>query len=348
MAQRELSSLAVSIFCSNMALLLSSGIDAEEAVGLLSDDAAQNDFHDAAKAVQRLMLTGEPLLSSAMKKSGYFPGHACAMLAAGEKTGKSEQVLRSLADFYQNRDRLSRKLRSAVTYPVVLLILTSAILVLLLAKVLPVFTNVYRSLSGGLTKAAYTYLTIAYTIGIVALVLALVFMVFLLICFAAAKTPSGREKLIAFISRFKSTRDAVRKLSLAHFTQGLHLFVASGADADTCVTAARELVEDRATRAKVEEVRRAMKEENLGLAKAIYDKGLFEPLYARLFLSAVRSGQMEAMLGKLADDFSEEADQAVDSLIDSVEPVISAFLTIAVGVVLLSTMIPLIGILGAV
>lgn len=348
MAQKELSSLAVSIFCSNMAMLLSSGIDAEESVGLLADDAAQNDFHDAAKAVQKLMLTGEPLLSSAMKKSGYFPSHACAMLAAGEKTGKSEQVLKSLADFYQNRDKLARKLRAAVTYPVVLLILTAAILVLLLVRVLPVFTNVYRSLAGGLTTSAYTYLTVAYIIGIVALVVALGFMIFLLICFAAAKTPSGREKLIVFISRFKRTRSAVSKLSLANFTQGLHLFVASGADADTSITAAEELVEDPQTKKKVDEVRTYMKEENVGMAKAIYDKGLFEPLYARLFISAVRSGQTESMLGKLAGDFSAEADESLDSLIDSVEPVISAFLTIAVGVVLLSTMIPLIGILGAV
>lgn len=348
MAQKELSSLAVSIFCSNMSMLLSSGIDAEEAVGLLADDAAQNDFRDAAKAVQKLMLTGEPLLSEAMKKSGCFPSHACAMLAAGEKTGKSEQVLNSLSDFYESRDRLSRKLRSAVTYPIVLLILTASILVLLLARVLPVFTNVYRSLAGGLTSTAYTYLTVAYVVGIIALVLALGFMIFLLVCFASAKTPGGREKLVRFISRFKRTGNAVSRLSLANFTQGLHMFVASGADADTSIAAAEELVEDSATKKKIDEVRKAMKEENIGMAKAIYDKGLFEPLYARLFLSAVRSGQTEAMLGKLAAEFSAEADEAIDSLIDSVEPVISAFLTIAVGVVLLSTMIPLIGILGAV
>ena len=65
-------------------------------------------------------------------------------------------------------------------------------------------------------------------------------------------------------------------------------------------------------------------------------------------MSAVKAGQTEQMLGKLASSFSLEADEAVDSLIDSIEPVISAFLTIAVGIVLLSTMIPLIGILGAV
>ena len=63
MAVKELGNLAVSIFCRNMSMLISAGIDAEESVGLLADDAAANDFRDAAKAVQNRMLTGQPQLS---------------------------------------------------------------------------------------------------------------------------------------------------------------------------------------------------------------------------------------------------------------------------------------------
>ncbi len=348
MAVKELGNLAVSIFCRNMSMLISAGIDAEESVGLLADDAAANDFRDAAKAVQNKMLTGQPQLSAAMLESGYFPTHACKMLAAGEKTGKSENVLKSLADYYESRDRLARKMKSAVNYPMILLLLTAAILILLLVRVLPVFTNVYRSLAGGLTTSAYIYLRIAYVVGTIALVLAIVFGGFLLLTARTVKGNGADGSSVGLLAKFGPAKDAISRLSLAHFTQVLHLFVASGADVDTSITAAQELVSDPVTRAKVDEVRRHMKEDNVGLSRAIYDKGLFEPLYARLFMSAVKAGQTEQMLGKLASSFSLEADEAVDSLIDSIEPVISAFLTIAVGIVLLSTMIPLIGILGAV
>ena len=347
MAVRELGNLAVSIFCRNMSMLIAAGIDAEEAVGLLSDDAAQNDFKDAALSVQKQMLTGTPQLSAAMEASGYFPKHACRMLAAGEKTGKSESVLNSLADYYESRDRLNRKMKSAVSYPLILLVLTAAILVLLLVRVLPVFTNVYRSMAGGLTASTYTYLRIAYVVGVVALIITIVFALFLIIIARTSATDVGSASN-SILSKFGPARSAIRKLSLAHFTQVLHLFVASGADVDTSITAASELVSDPVTKAKVEEVKTHMKEDNVGLSRAIYDKGLFEPLYARLFMSSVRSGSTEKMLGKLAGMFSLEADEAVDRLIDSIEPIISGFLTIAVGIVLLSTMIPLIGILGAV
>ena len=348
MAVKILSNLAVSIFCRNVQMLISAGIDSEEAVGLLGDDAAQNDFQDAARDIQKRMLTGTPVLSEAMRESGYFPQHACSMLAAGEKTGKSESVLGSLADYYENRDRLSRKLRSAVIYPLVLLMLTAAILVLLLARVLPVFTGVYRSLAGGLTTSAYIYLRIAYVVGGIALVAAIIVILLLLAAFGAARNPKAREDMVGLLVKFPPARNAIEKLSLSSFTSVLHLFVASGADVDTSISAAEELVTDPGMRKRVEAVRTHMKEDNVGLSTAIYDKGLFEPLYARLFISAVRSGQTERMLGKLANDFGLEADEAVDSLIDSIEPIISAFLTLAVGIALLSTMIPLIGILGAV
>jgi len=329
-------------------MLLAAGVDAEEAVGLLSEDSAQNDFYDAAKAVQKEMLEGTPQLSKAMEKTEYFPVHACRMLEAGEKTGRSEAVLGSLADYYESRDRLARKLRSAVTYPLVLLVLTAAILVLLLARVLPVFTNVYKSLYGGMTASSYLYLRAAYIIGAVALVIAILLGIFLLICLLASRSSVGREKLISMISGFAPAGAAVKKLSLAHFTQVLSLFVASGADADTSIAAAEELVTDAATKKKVAETRQYMKDENVGLSRAIYDKKLFEPLYARLFLSAVKSGTTEQMLSKLAKDFGEEADTAVDGLIDSIEPIISGFLTVAVAIVLLATMLPLIGVLGAI
>ncbi len=348
MAVKELGNQAVSIFCRNMSMLISAGIDAEESVGLLADDAAANDFRDAAKAVQNKMLTGQPQLSAAMLESGYFPSHACKMLAAGEKTGKSENVLNSLADYYESRDRLARKMKSAVNYPMILLILTAAILILLLVRVLPVFTNVYRSLAGGLTTSAYIYLRVAYVVGTVALIIAILFGVFLLLTARTVKGNGADGSSVGLLAKFGPARDAISRLSLAHFTQVLHLFVASGADVDTSITAAQELVSDPATRAKVDSVRKHMKEDNVGLSRAIYDEGLFEPLYARLFMSAVKAGQTEQMLGRLANSFSMEADEAVDSLIDSIEPIISAFLTIAVGIVLLSTMIPLIGILGAV
>ena len=78
------------------------------------------------------------------------------------------------------------------------------------------------------------------------------------------------------------------------------------------------------------------------------DQKLFEPLYARMLLSGERSGKTEQVLARLTSLFTQDADDELDRVVDMVEPAISAFLTVAVGITLLSVMLPLIGILGTV
>jgi len=168
MAQ-ELQSMAVSAFCENMAMLLAAGIGPEEGTALLSDTGVESEFHDAAKAVHDHLTANGGTLADACAATGYFPGYACRMLAAGELTGRTEQVLRGLARYYADRARFNKQLRSAVAYPAVLLCLMAVILVVLLVQVLPVFSRVYAAMAGGTAAAGYRYLQVGYVVGGVAL-----------------------------------------------------------------------------------------------------------------------------------------------------------------------------------
>ena len=85
-----------------------------------------------------------------------------------------------------------------------------------------------------------------------------------------------------------------------------------------------------------------------GLGTAVHDQKLFEPLYARMLLSGERSGKTEQVLARLTSLFTQDADDELDRVVDMIEPALAAFLTVSVGVTLLSVMLPLIGILGTV
>ena len=173
MAKRELDALAVSALCENLALLLGAGIQLDEAAGLLCEDSAAGPFREAARTMQKALLLGESL-SSAVEKTGALPGYAVRMIAAGEKAGRTEPVLNSLARYYASQARLQKKLHSAVVYPAVLLGLMAAILAVLLAWVLPVFTGVYEGLVGDIATSSYGYIRLAYWVGGVALAVTLV------------------------------------------------------------------------------------------------------------------------------------------------------------------------------
>lgn len=348
MANKQLESLAVSIFCENMAMMLGAGIGAEEAAGLLSEDSTQGGFHDAARSIQKFLLLQGGTLSQAIEQCGFFPAHVSDMVRVGESTGRIEQTLRSLAAYYANRSRLETKIRSAVFYPMVLLVLMAAILGVLLAKVLPVFTGVYTSLAGDLTASSYAYIRVAYIIGWLALAVTAFVAICLIAAVIGACTPKGLATLKRLAEHLPVLSGIAQQLSLANFTEVLLTYVASGMDVDTAMESAGKMVDNATVAQRVEGCRSEMKEKGVGLATAIYDQKLFEPLYGRMLISGARSGSLEPVLQRLSELFSEDAHARIDQAADRVEPFMSAFLTITVGIALISTMLPLIGILGSI
>lgn len=347
MAKRELDALAVSALCENLALLLGTGIQPDEAAGLLCEDSeSESPFRQTADALYQALLAGESL-SAAVEKSGAMPGYAVRMIAAGEKAGRTEAVLDSLARYYDARARLEKKLHSAVVYPAVLLGLMAVILAALLARVLPVFSRVYEGLVGDLSTSSYGYIRLAYWAGGAALAITLVLAVLVAAGAVMSRTAAGRARLSRVFQRLPFTAPASRKLAVARLAGTLDIFIASGLDADSAMEAAEEMAEHAGLRRNIAAARAQMAR-GAGLGTAVHDQKLFEPLYARMLLSGERGGQTEQVLARLTGLFAQDADEEMDRLVDMVEPALAAFLTVSVGVTLLSVMLPLIGILGTV
>ena len=267
------------------------------------------------------------------------------MLAAGERSGRTVQVLNSLAGYYDAQDRLQARLKSAVLYPLVLLLLMAAILAVLLARVMPVFTGVYASLSGSLTASSYRYIAAGYVFGGAALAVTALLAAGLVACVLLGRTPAGRETLARRAVRLPFTAPLAEQNALCDFLRVLQLYIASE---DAAMTAAAGLVTHPALQAKAAACLRQMRERQAGLATALYDQKLLEPLYGRMLVAGARSGNLEQVLARLTGQLWADTQDRIDRAVDSIEPALSAFLTVAVGVTLVSAMLPLVGILGSI
>ena len=346
MAAKTLRSLAVSAFCEDMAMMLAAGIQVDDALSLMRGDSGDGPLYDAASAVLERVQMGEPL-AEAVEQCGYFPAYAAQLVAAGEAAGRTENVLKSLAVYYETQDKLEKRLKSAVIYPAVLLFLMAGVLAVLVARVLPVFTGVYTGLAGSVAASSYAYIAAANIIGWASLCLVIVLTALLLTGAAAARTQRGNGLFRTLFEKLPFTSAAARRLAEAQFTTALATFTASGMDTDTAMERASDMVRHRALRAQLESCRRQMLE-GRSLAQAVYDNRVFEPLYARMLMSGARSGNLDQVLARLAQVFSEDANMRMGRIIDSVEPVLAGFLTVSVGVTLLAVMLPLIGILTSI
>ena len=133
------------LFCEHFSIILRSGMSAIEGLTILNDDDQTQRGHEILTFLSRDMEESGSL-AHAMDTSGAFPASATAYVRTGEETGCLDEVMAGLAAFYQQEIQITEQIQSAVTYPLVMLGMMTAVIVILLVKVLPVFRQVFRQL----------------------------------------------------------------------------------------------------------------------------------------------------------------------------------------------------------
>lgn len=348
MADTRLSSAELRTFFQDVALMLSVGVQADEAVHMLLD-SADGALRSAAERVYSALVQGERL-SAAMQGTGAFPAHAVELVAAGERTGRTESVLRQLAEYYGEEERLFAKVRASIGYPCALLCVLSAILAFTVAAILPVFLGIYDTMAGGLAASSFGMVQVGIVIGWAALIATLVLTVLALAALASSRTAAGRDHLMRTLGKMPFARDAFYQLALSRFCAALAVYTAAGMNTDEAVGQALQTVENPALRAKVATAYGSMTEpvRASSLPQAFAAAGVLDAQHIRTLTFGLRTGRIDDVLAELSSGFFDDAIDAFDALVDRVEPALAGFVTVAVGATLIAAMLPLIGIMGTI
>ena len=324
------------------ALLLHSGIGVADAAFLLAREE-QPPLKNLLNTLGENLDAGDSL-ADAMTDG--FPEHTRAMVRIGEETGRLEEALNTLADFYEQRIRTKMQIRSAVSYPAMVLVLMLLVVGVLLVKVLPVFDRVYASLGSRLTGPAAGLL---YAGQLLEAALPAVFGILLILAAAAMLLrfrPSFREKLVSAWQRRYGDRGLARKFNNARFAQALAMGLASGLPVETCMTLAEQLLQEIPGAAKrCADCARAM-EAGESFGAAMEKAQLLPPSQCRLLQIGHRSGNADRVMERIADTLEEEAQNALEAAISRIEPAMVLVSSLLVGLILLSVMLPLADILA--
>lgn len=344
-----LPSSEVAAFCQGLATMLAAGIQLDEGLGLLGESAQGTPLAAVCRELYGRVSAGEPL-SAAMAAGGWFPGRALEALAAGERAGRTERMLRSLAGYYAEEARVMSKLRTAIGYPAALLCVMSVVLAFTVAVILPVFIGVYEDMAGTLTAGSGLAVSASLVVGWVALAVVALVTTAALVGVIASRGVRGQAAIVRLMGRLPFTRAAMRQLALSRFLATLSTCLSAGSDVDAAMGEAIRATDSAELRERLEPALASMTDvdRGLGLAQAVAESGVLEPAQARMLSIGSRVGSAEAVLERLSEACFDEAVERVDHVIDAVEPVLAAFLTVAVGATLVSVMLPLIGMMGAV
>jgi type IV pilus assembly protein PilC len=346
MKKTPLTGAEVSALCLELSVLVHAGVGASDALRTMEEET-QGPLRPLLAALAEQTEQGRRL-SEAMESAGVFPGYAVGLLAVGERAGRTEEALSSLAAYYDARERLTDRVRSALLYPAVLLVLMLVVIGVLLIRVLPVFAEVYASLGGQMTGVAGGLLALGR--GLDAVLPALCVLLALTAGFLCAFAVSGgfRERVLRRWRARHGGRGVTRSVADARFARAMSMCLRSGLSMEEALDLAGSLqTGDPAAQARCADCARRL-QGGAGLADALRDSGALPPSACRLVGLGVRSGSADTVMEELARRLEEKSADELEEKAGRVEPTLVIVTSVLVGVILLSVMLPLMNIMAAV
>lgn len=332
--------------CRSLSLLLHSGISQADAFYLLAKE-------ESAPLSEILTALGEGLdgglpLSLALAPYACFPKHMVGMLRIGEHTGKTEEALNYLAEYYDARYRAQKLLRNALAYPSMILLCMLLVIGVLLVKVLPVFDNVYVSLGSRLTGIAAGLLQLGQWLqGLLPVLLGFGILLALLVLLYSLCLPVRKAMTNIFQKQF-GDRGILRRFNNARFAQALSMGLGSGLTLEESLDLAQQLLEDTPdAQARCNRCAKLI-EEGIPLAEALTETRLLPAAAGRMLSVGIRSGSSDLVMQTIARQLDEEAADALETAVARVEPAMVLVVSLLVGMILLSVMLPLMNILSAI
>lgn len=341
MKARELSS-----FCMQISFLLEAGIAIDSGLAILAEDAAdereKNMFMNMAEETETGMS-----LAGAMKQTAEFPDYVVEMSQIGQETGNLEVVMKSLSDYYEKEESMAQNIKNAVTYPVIMVSMLMVVLFVLLTKVMPIFEGVYRQLGAELSPVTQSAVKVGSILSGGALVLIAVLVIAGGGIMAFSKKGHSLQWTERLLGVLKEKSGVAVTLAKRRIAAVMAIAIKSGLEIDAGIDMAGQLISQKTLKEKLESCKTEME-----MGKPMYDAlkeiKVFTSMDLQMIKVGVRSGKSDVVFDELAKKYENEVDTAIDNTISRFEPTMVVVLAIVVGLILLSVMMPLVGIMASI
>jgi type IV pilus assembly protein PilC len=330
----------LAIFTRQFSVMIDAGLPLVQCLEILGKQEPHKGFSTAILKVREDVEGGAALADAMKKHPKTFDALYSNMIAAGEAGGILDTILKRLAVYIEKNVKLIGNVKSAMIYPVAVIVIAVLVVGAILWKVIPTFASLFAGLGAQLPLP--TRVVIALSDGLVA------YGWVLIVAIGAAGygikryygTPSGRHMLDALILKTPILGNIIRKVAVARFTRTLSTLLASGVPIldgldITARTAGNAIIEDAI------QVTRTSIERGETISQPLRETGVFPSMVVQMINVGETTGALDAMLSKIADFYEDEVDTAVAGLLTLMEPVMIAFLGVVVGGIVIAMYMPI-------
>ena len=336
----------LAIFTRQFSVMIDAGLPLVQCLEILAGQQDNAAFQKVLNGT-RASVEGGSTLSVAMKQyDKVFDPLYYNMVEAGETGGILDTILQRLSSYIEKNVKLKRAVQSAAIYPTAVMGIAGGVIILLLWKVVPIFTSLFNGLGVDLPLPTRIVIAMSNFIGSVyGLVIAMgcVGAVFAVKFWYA--TPPGRMALDTLILKVPLVGPLLRKIAVARFTRTLGTLISSGVPIleglDITARTSGNAVIEKA----INQTRKAV-EAGRSLVEPLKETDVFPGMVTQMIGVGEQTGAMDAMLQKIADFYEDEVDAAVKDLLTAMEPIMIVVLGIVVGGIVISMYLPLFSLIG--
>ncbi|MCU1417013.1 MAG: putative type fimbrial assembly protein PilC [Schumannella sp.] len=341
----DLKSLA--IMSRQMATMISSGLSLLKALSILSNQTENKKLAGILQRVTVDVESGGSLSDAFAKHPVDFPPLMINMIRAGETGGFLEKAMESLAVNYEKESKLRSAIKSAMAYPVMVLIMSFVAVILMLLFIVPVFKNMFEGLGSKLPAPTQMLVTISENMWWITPLLAITIIVSSIWWNANKNTDAVRRVVDPLKLKMPVFGQLVRKIAIARFTRNFANMISGGVPILTALNVVGETsgnwVIAQATQRIAESVRTGQ-----SITKPLSSEAVFPPMVVQMMAVGEDSGSLDTMLMKIADFYDDEVERMTDALTSLIEPLLIAFLGVVVGGMIIALYLPIFNIATAV
>ncbi len=342
----QLTNLEIASFCEQMAMVLKAGITPKDGLAILLSDTKD----ESTKAILQTLLKSSALgetFTTSVKSSGVFPDYVVNMISIGEETGRMDDVMQSLCDYYEHEENISESIRNAITYPFIMIVMMLIIIAVIISEVLPLFNQVFIQLGTQMDGFSGSLLAIGEALRSYSLVFFGILFLMIVFFIYVTKTKKGTLLLSKVASRITPLKRFSDAIAYGRFASGMSLMLGSGMGIYQSLEMVSHLVGNSDMEAKIIRCRGHIMDGD-GFAEALQKEHFFNNLYSRMIAIGTKTGNLDSILGKIAHIYEEENDKKIRNFISVLEPTLVISLSLVVGLILLSVILPLLSIMTSI
>jgi type IV pilus assembly protein PilC len=335
----------VAIFTRQFSVMLDAGLPLVQCLEILGEQEESKSFQLIIQTVRTDVESGSSLADAMKKHPKAFDNLFCSMIAAGEAGGILDIILQRLATYIEKVVRLNSQVKSAMIYPVTIIVIAVGVVFIILWKVIPVFAQLFAGLGAELPFLTRAVVASSNFVGRFAPLILILIVLLIIAIRRYHKTQSGRRILDALLLKIPVIGMLLRKIAVARFCRTLATLTASGVPIldgleITARTAGNAIVEDA-----ILAVRKAV-EEGKTISGPLAETKVFPAMVVQMINVGEQTGALDQMLSKIADFYEEEVDTAVGGLMKLLEPIMIVILGGLIGTIVTAMYLPMYSILS--